>query len=271
MIQTRSWRVTLYDMKKTTKFAPNLHLKRARVQRGWSQEYVAREVGTDAFTVSRWERGVAMASPHFRQQLCALFGLSVAQLGLVPAEKETPDDQTTWQLDEMPTQLPSPPFPIFDPAMPPPLGHSLVGRDNLFRQLKQRLLSESPVALSAINGLPGVGKTTLATALAYDDQLQASFADGVLWAGLGYKPDVLGLLSHWGMLLQCAPSDLSQRGQTTAWATSIHAAIGQRRMLLIIDDAWEITQALVFQVGGPNCVHLLTTRFPEICIASAGI
>ncbi|HYB01056.1 MAG TPA: helix-turn-helix transcriptional regulator, partial [Ktedonobacteraceae bacterium] len=68
-------------MKKTTKFAPNLHLKRARVQRGWSQEYVAREVGTDAFTVSRWERGVAMASPHFRQQLCTLFGLSVAQLG----------------------------------------------------------------------------------------------------------------------------------------------------------------------------------------------
>ena len=251
-------------MKKTTKFAPNLHLKRARVQRGWSQEYVAREVGTDAFTVSRWERGVAMASPHFRQQLCTHFGLSVAQLGLVPAEMETPDDQATGQLDEIPTHLPSPPSPILDPAIPPPLGHSLVGRDDLFRQLKQRLLSENPVALSAINGLPGVGKTALATALAHDDELQASFADGVLWAGLGYEPDVLGLLSHWGTLLQCAPADLTQRGQTTAWATSIHAAIGQRRMLLIIDDAWQITQALVFQVGGPHCAHLLTTRFPEI-------
>ena len=251
-------------MKKTTKFAPNLHLKRARVQRGWSQEYVAREVGTDAFTVSRWERGVAMASPHFRQQLCTHFGLSVAQLGLVPAEMETPEVQATGQPDEIPTYLPSPPSPILDPAIPPPLGHSLVGRDDLFRQLKQRLLSESPVALSAINGLPGVGKTALATALAHDDELQASFADGVLWAGLGYEPDVLGLLSHWGTLLQCAPADLTQRGQTTAWATSIHAAIGQRRMLLIIDDAWQITQALVFQVGGPHCAHLLTTRFPEI-------
>ena len=251
-------------MKKTTKFAPNLHLKRARVQRGWSQEYVAREVGTDAFTVSRWERGVAMASPHFRQQLCALFGLSATELGLVPADMKTPDDQETWHPDEMTTQLPSPPSPILDPAIPPPLGHSLVGRDDLFRQLKQRLLSESPVALSAINGLPGVGKTALATALAHDDELQASFADGVLWAGLGYEPDVLGLLSHWGTLLQCAPADLTQRGQTTAWATSIHAAIGQRRMLLIIDDAWQITQALVFQVGGPHCAHLLTTRFPEI-------
>ena len=234
------------------------------MQRGWSQEYVAREVGTDAFTVSRWERGVAMASPHFRQQLCTLFGLSVAQLGLVPAEMETPDDHATGQPDEMPTHLPSPPSPLLDPAMPPPLGHSLVGRDDLFRQLKQRLLSENPVALSAINGLPGVGKTALATALAHDDELRASFADGVLWAGLGYEPDVLGLLSHWGTLLHCAPADLTQRGQTTAWATSIHAAIGQRRMLLIIDDAWQITQALVFQVGGPHCAHLLTTRFPEI-------
>jgi transcriptional regulator with XRE-family HTH domain len=215
-------------MKKTTKFAPNLHLKRARVQHGWSQEYVAREIGTDAFTVSRWERGVAMASPYFRQQLCTLFGLSVAQLGLVPADIETPDDQATWQLDEMPTQLPSPPFPIIDPAMPPPLGHSLVGRDDLFRQLKQRLLSENPVALSAINGLPGVGKTTLATALAHDDELQASFADGVLWAGLGSEPDVLGLLSHWGTLLQCAPADLTQRGQNDCLGHEHHAAIGQR-------------------------------------------
>ena len=93
-------------MKKTTKFAPNLHLKRARVQRGWSQEYVAREVSTDAFTVSRWERGVAMANPHFRQQLCTHFGLSIAQLGLVPAEMETPDDQATGQPGEMPTHHP---------------------------------------------------------------------------------------------------------------------------------------------------------------------
>jgi tetratricopeptide (TPR) repeat protein len=86
----------------------------------------------------------------------------------------------------------------------------------------------------------------------------------VLWAGLGHEPDLLGLLSHWGTQLLCAPADLTQRGSPQAWATSIHAAIGQRRMLLIIDDAWEITQALVFQVGGPNCAHLVTTRFPEI-------
>src|SRR5262245_23898685 len=180
-------------MKKTTRLAANLHLKRARMKRGWSQEYVAREVGTDAFTVSRWERGVAMASPHFRQQLCALFGLSVAELGLIPVEIETTNDQTAWQTNQMTTQLTSTPSHILDPAIPPPLGQSLVGRDDLFRQLKQRLLSKNPAALSAINGLPGVGKTTLATTLPHDDELHAHFADGVLGAGLGYEPDVVGL------------------------------------------------------------------------------
>lgn len=117
-------------MSKPAKFAPNLRMKQARVQRGWSQEYVARAIGTDAFTVSRWERGVAMASPHFRQQLCVLFDLSVAQLGLIPADMQTPDVQATCQPDEMTTQPPSTQSSILDPGIPPALGHSLVGRDS---------------------------------------------------------------------------------------------------------------------------------------------
>ena len=70
-------------MKKSVKTTPNLQLKRTRELQGWSQEHVGQAVGTDAFTVSRWERGVTMPSPHFRQKLCTLFGLSAAELGLV--------------------------------------------------------------------------------------------------------------------------------------------------------------------------------------------
>ena len=253
-------------MKKPAKVAPNPHLKRARERQGWSQEYVAREVGTDAFTVSRWERGITMPSPHYRQQLCTLFGLSVAELGLLPAETEESPAQVTSRPSEIATQLPPVQAPVFDPAIPPPFAqeHGLIGRDDLLRSLKQKLLSGEPVALSAINGLPGVGKTALATALAHDEDVRAYFPDGVLWAGLGYEPDVLGLLIRWGTTLSCAPPDVAQRSRPPAWAASIHAAIGQRRLLLVIDDAWEIAEALALQVGGPNCAHLVTTRFPEI-------
>lgn len=249
-------------MKKPIKSAPNVQLKRARERNGWSQEHVGQEIGTDSFTVSRWERGITTPSPHFRQKLCELFEMTTIELGLVPAEADEHASATS-----APTEEAKPaPGPIFDSAIPPLLSgeHGLVGRDELLRDLKQRLLAGKRVALAALNGLPGVGKTALATALAHDDEVRVHFSDGVLWAGLGYEPDVLGLLSRWGTVLNCAPGDLTQRSRPEAWAASIHAAIGQRRMLLVIDDAWEIAQALAFQVGGPNCSHIITTRFPEI-------
>lgn len=249
-------------MKKPARSTPNLQLKQARVRQGWSQEYVAQAVGTDAFTVSRWERGVTIPSAHFRPKLSALFSLSITELGLMPEEKEDEADSAPLP----PSEQSALSGPIFDPAIPPPPAGELglVGRDELLRQLKERLLNEKRVAISALNGLPGVGKTALATALAHDSEVQAHFSGGILWAGLGRQPDVPGLLSHWGALLNCTPANPAERSQSEAWARSIHAAIGQRSMLLIIDDAWEIAEALAFQIGGPHCAHLVTTRFPEL-------
>ena len=39
-----------------------------------------------------------------------------------------------------------------------------------------------------------------------------------------------------------------------------------RRMLIILDDAWRIEDALALKVGGPNCAYLVTTRFPEVAL-----
>jgi len=249
-------------MKKPARIFPNLQLKQARTHQGWSQEHVAQEVGTDAFTVSRWERGVTAPSPHFRPKICALFGMSALELGLVPQNGEELSAPSS-SAQELLRYVPA---PILDPAIPPlpadELG--LVGRDELLRSLKNQLLAEKHVALSALNGLPGVGKTALAIALAHDHEIQEHFTGGILWAGLGQQPDVLGLLSRWGTLLDSMPGDLVQRSRPDIWAASIHAAIGQRRMLLVLDDAWEIADALALRVGGPHCAHLVTTRFPEI-------
>ena len=43
-----------------------------------------------------------------------------------------------------------------------------------------------------------------------------------------------------------------------------------RRMLLVIDNAWQVEEALTFKVGGPNCAYLLTTRFPQIALQFTG-
>ena len=63
----------------------NERLKRAREQRGWSQSFLAGQLGVpDSGTVSRWERGAVLPSQYYRQKLCALFDLSAEELGLLP-------------------------------------------------------------------------------------------------------------------------------------------------------------------------------------------
>src|SRR5579884_2657550 len=67
---------------------PNKRLRHEREARGWSQAYVARQLGADANIVSRWENGERKPGPYYRQQLCALFGKSAVELGLVEAAVE---------------------------------------------------------------------------------------------------------------------------------------------------------------------------------------
>ena len=68
---------------------PNRHLKQARELRGWSQAKVANEIGTDATTVSRWERGLFSPTPYFRERLCALFGKNTEELGLLASADQS--------------------------------------------------------------------------------------------------------------------------------------------------------------------------------------
>ena len=72
----------------------NDHLKRAREQRGWSQARVAEQVGTDAATVSRWERGYATPSPYFREKLCALFEQNAQDLGFLWNEQAASEQES---------------------------------------------------------------------------------------------------------------------------------------------------------------------------------
>ena len=147
--------------------------------------------------------------------------------------------------------------------VPPQPSHRLVGREKLLRNLKQHLLSGESMALY---GLPGVGKTSLLVELAHDNDVREHFRDGVLWAGLGQNADVLSLLGAWGVLLGIPPSEMAKLATLESRAKVIRVAIGMRRILLVIDDAWEIKAALALKLGGPNCTSLLTTRRPEIAL-----
>lgn len=75
-------------MKKPSQAIPNQRLRTERELRGWSQKYVAEQIGADHYYLSRWERGTASPSPYYRQKLCALFGKDARELGLLPDQPE---------------------------------------------------------------------------------------------------------------------------------------------------------------------------------------
>lgn len=153
---------------------------------------------------------------------------------------------------------------------PPRPHHPLIGRQTLVDQLRQRFATTDGGTLVALHGLPGVGKSALAIELAHDPTLLEHFAGGVLWIGLGPKPDVAALLAIWGRALGISSNELSARPNAADRARLVHSAIGMRQSLLIIDDAWSMNDAVAFKVGGPNCSYLLTTRFADVAFDFAG-
>jgi hypothetical protein len=110
--------------------------------------------------------------------------------------------------------------------------------------LKQRILPPDNFSLLALYGIPGIGKSSLAIELAYDVDILSHFTDGVLWIGLGKTPDILALLGEWGRALGRSELELSQAVTVQQRARALSNAIGLKKILLIIDDAWNIEAAL---------------------------
>jgi tetratricopeptide (TPR) repeat protein len=148
--------------------------------------------------------------------------------------------------------------------VPPLPAHELMGRDELLADLVKRLLSGQSPALSTA-GMPGVGKTALAVALAYHPDVQSHFQDGILWAGLGTQPDVPGIQASWADALGLDISSIADPQRRTE---VIGNAIGRRRMLVVLDDTWALEPAQLLRPGG-HVTCLLTTRDEEIARAFA--
>ncbi len=157
--------------------------------------------------------------------------------------------------------------PFLAPSKPPYL---LIGRDTALKELKAKLFAGDAIALSALNGLPGIGKTALAVELAHDKDVRKHFVDGVLWAGLGRNADPFRHLGIWMVALGFPDNAIANTNTPEERKQHLQRVIGTRRMLLVVDDAWTTKDAGWFKVGGLNSAHLLTTRQPEIALDFAG-
>jgi WD40 repeat protein len=152
--------------------------------------------------------------------------------------------------------------PMMAPEPPP----DFVPRPKEFDTLKQQLLDAKGDAVAgitaALRGAGGYGKTTLAEALAHDPDIQDAYFDGILWVVLGEKPErLLSILTDQIELLTGERPGLET---IHAAAGKLGEAMGDRRILLIVDDAWREQDLRPFLQGGPNCVRLVTTRIDKV-------
>ena len=150
--------------------------------------------------------------------------------------------------------------------------HGMFGRDALLAELRARVLGGEGAAITALQGLPGVGKTTLAVALVHDDAVRSHFGGGIYWAALGPSGDVEGALDRWG---RSVGLELEAVGEALEGARRVgpalaKAALGQP-VLLVVDDVWKWEHASPFrEIAFPGCVRVCTTRDGTIAQRFAG-
>ncbi|MGK7915941.1 MAG: NB-ARC domain-containing protein [Prochloraceae cyanobacterium] len=152
------------------------------------------------------------------------------------------------------------------PFLAPPLPEYFVERPEIYQELKQRLLDQETaragtLVVSAIYGLGGIGKSTLAAALAHDPEVQSHFPDGIFWATLGQQPDILDILSIWSRKLgdyDFKPINLNEA------SLELKSLLSDKQALLVVDDVWNSDQAKWFRMEGVGCRVLVTTREAQI-------
>jgi hypothetical protein len=151
------------------------------------------------------------------------------------------------------------------PENPP----TLIGRDASLAAVKSRLLntdshSYAPVVLQ---GLLGIGKSTLAAALIHDPEVKRHFTDGVLWATLGDNPDPHTTLRRWAALFGIHGADIGgfPHGISTRLASYMH----NRRMLLVLDDVWDMGDLRYLLIGGHRSRSIVSTRQGRVANALA--
>ncbi|MEU1277338.1 BTAD domain-containing putative transcriptional regulator [Streptomyces sp. NPDC005805] len=170
-----------------------------------------------------------------------------------------------------PAEEPAPAVRITRPAQLPASVPDFTGRDAFVRELSDRLATAegSVMAVSALAGIGGVGKTTLAVHVAH--RARTRFPDGQLYVDLqgtgsrAAEPEaVLGaFLRALGAADSAVPDTLDER------AALYRSMLDGRRVLVLLDNARDAAQIRPLLPGTPGCAALVTSRVRMVDLAGA--
>lgn len=164
---------------------------------------------------------------------------------------------------------------------PPAPPEKFAGRDKELADLCQRLRTGQITAITAVDGLGGIGKTTLAKQAANDLWADKTFR-AVLWADITRNPDWVQILDGWLKLIDNSLSlpVVSQRQQAAFVKNALEEGLKTvceecqpNRTLVVLDDVWDsgVSLVRVLKEACPaEATILLTTRSHNAAVDLAG-
>ncbi|HXL93333.1 MAG TPA: BTAD domain-containing putative transcriptional regulator [Streptosporangiaceae bacterium] len=161
------------------------------------------------------------------------------------------------------------------PRQLPATTADFTGRQRLLAEITRKLSDPPPQAagrclpVACLKGEGGAGKTALAVHAAHG--VRHLYPDGQLFMQMqdadGRPADPMELLaqliSSLGRSLNSLPDTLPER-------ISVYRSwIGERRLLIILDDVTSVAQAMALMPGNPDCGIIITSRNPLASLPGA--
>jgi hypothetical protein len=148
------------------------------------------------------------------------------------------------------------------PFMPEKLSRDFVARPAELDAVAMALLTNSSkVGIStAFRGSGGYGKTTLARAICHEPRVREHFRGGILW--IQQKEDFgdSDLILQVRKAIEALGAEAPSMTTPTEAQKALQAAIGDKRILVVVDDVWSRSMANPFENLGAKSATLFTTR-----------
>lgn len=239
----------------------NRLLKTARAKKFLSIEKASALVGVEPRTFKRWERDDYNPQLYFLKRLCEALDAAPEELGYtISANGKVSRSASPLETPHgsLPVCKPQPP-PFDEGQLPPP--DYFVGRLDDLGWVLQQMREGRTTAITALNGLGGIGKTTLAAVVVHTLREEGAFPDGIavlLCMGLTDAIDVLRrVLARFDpQRRQPETSDLA-----TLYEVASRLLKGKRALIVLdnVEPGLEIGM-VVAPLKGAGATLLLTSR-----------
>jgi len=252
-------------------------------QAGRTVKWLAKQSQIPEETIKNWRRGRTKKPRHWRDVLELAKALrlnlaeatkllqSIGRLALTELWKQAKQSEDNGLLDlltpwgnNLRKQLEDAPFQA------PPELLSFVGREEATETLKTALQHEVKssnhnLRIYTIQGMAGVGKTTLAVRLAY--QLRPDFGDGVLWARLTPDSDPMTVLNQFA---EAYGQDVSKYTDLNSRSSMVRGILADKQALIVLDDVQSSEQVKPLLPPNGKCAVIITTRHHDLLVTYRG-